>query len=249
MLRLIPRMVPRAAFASGAYGQVSKFAGQYCETPSQLSLGSQLRFTEARQTMPEESTVFGGHLGLAPVHSSSRSHALTAARHSTPAKYVAAQVLLTPSQTSGASQLSPEDALQMTSCARTASLLQCVELPLQRSSRSHGPFAGRQIAVLRLTSSSGHSGASPVQLSTTSHTSSTARHTMPLGNQTSPGHARDAPSQTSAKSQPPADSRQIVPEATGAQVPSAMPVFASVHAEQPYPAPSQIESQHTPSTH
>ena len=86
-----------------------------------------------------------------------------------------------------------------------------------RSSRSHGPAAGRQTTVLFR--SGGQAASVPVQLSATSQTPAAERQTVELAAKSSVGHAAEEPLQLSATSHTPAADRHTVPAVRGVQVP------------------------------
>ena len=77
----------------------------------QRSVGSHDRLTEARQTMPDETTLSGGHEGAVPEHTSGMSQVPWLGRHTTPVRYCGGQSALAPVQRSGASQTSVSTAL------------------------------------------------------------------------------------------------------------------------------------------
>src|SRR3989442_253812 len=132
-----------------------------------------------RQMTPIGRNTSGGHVELAPVHTSSGSHAsLEPARHTVPALPAACwQALFVPSQRSVVQTLpsSPHavpDGL-------LASAGQLGPVPGHISAGSHSPAEGRQTVVEAWNASADHVELVPVHVSATSQTPAEARHVAP----------------------------------------------------------------------
>src|SRR5207245_1441348 len=132
-----------------------------------------------RQMTPIGRNTSGGHVELAPVHTSSGSHTSPEpARHTVPALPAACwQALFVPSQRSVVQTL--PSSVRAVPLAFLASAGHVALLPVQKSSRSQSSTDGRQTVVEDLNASAGHVELVPVHVSATSQTPAEARHVAP----------------------------------------------------------------------
>src|SRR5439155_1512800 len=123
--------------------------------------------------------VSAGHSGPLPVQKSSTSHPPVAGRQSVlpGAKASAGQSSWTPSQLS-AVWLGPDGGRH--SAVLLASAGQPGPVPVQKSSTSHTPVAGRQSVLLGAKASAGQPSSTPSQLSAVSHGPAAGRHSAVL---------------------------------------------------------------------
>jgi len=160
--------VPLGCFAS---------AGQLGPLPVQLSASSHSP-AAARQTVLEDAKPSAGHVVLMPVHVSATSHAPAVGRQTAPALPAGCwQVSLVPSHSSLLHGL--PSSVHAVPLAFFASAGQLGPVPVQFSTWSHSPAAGRQGVVEDAKPSAGHVLLVPVHVSATSHTPAEARHTVP----------------------------------------------------------------------
>src|SRR5205823_259912 len=160
--------VPAALLAS---------AGQLGPVPVQFSAGSHSP-AEGRHSVKADRKPSGGHVVLVPSHVSSASHTPAAGRHTAPALPAGCwQAPLIPAHPPvGHGVLSSVHAVPL---AFFASAGQLGPVPVQFSTWSHSPAAGRQGVVEDAKPSAGHVLLVPVHVSATSHTPAEARHTVP----------------------------------------------------------------------
>src|SRR5438128_1087566 len=132
-----------------------------------------------RQMTPIGRNTSGGHVELAPVHTSSGSHAsLEPARYTVPALPAACwQASLVPLHVSVVQAL--PSSVQAVPLACLASAGHVALLPVQKSSRSHSSTDGRQTVVEDSNASAAHVELVPVHVSATSQTPAEARHVAP----------------------------------------------------------------------
>src|SRR2546427_731894 len=121
----------------------------------------------------------GGHVELAPVHTSSGSHASPEpARHTVPALPAACwQALFVPSQRSVVQTL--PSSLRAVLLASWAWAGHVALLPMQKSSSAQPPAEGRRTVVEGSNASAGLVELVPVHVSATSQTPAEARHVAP----------------------------------------------------------------------
>src|SRR5207245_4408750 len=132
-----------------------------------------------RQMTPIGRNTSGGHVELAPVHTSSGSHTSPEpARHTVPALPAACwQALFVPSQRSVVQTL--PSSLHAVPDGLLASAGQLGPVPGHISAGSHSPVEARQATKLGSNMSVGHVLLVPVQVSSTSQAPAAARHTVP----------------------------------------------------------------------
>ena len=132
-----------------------------------------------RQMTPIGRNTSGGHVELAPVHTSSGSHTSPEpARHTVPALPAACwQALFVPSQRSVVQTL--PSSLHAVPDGLLASAGQLGPVPGHISAGSHSPVEARQTTKLGSNMSVGHVLLVPVQVSSTSQAPAAARHTVP----------------------------------------------------------------------
>lgn len=114
-----------------------------------------------------------------PLQVSGASHSFAAVRPAAPAGWANAGQSVDPTQRSGRSQGSSDDARQTVPYGRTLSGGQIVVTPSQRSTMSQGPSALRQTVIGGCTSSAGQAAALPVQTSATSQALMALRQGVP----------------------------------------------------------------------